>query len=101
MFLKANIPYKVVGSYYFYNRKEIKDLICYLRLILNKDDEISLLRVINVPKRGIGEATIKKIEETARDNNISMFEAISKGKELGFKNLILELIKDSEELSFE
>ena len=99
MFLKANIPYKVVGSYYFYNRKEIKDLICYLRLILNKDDEISLLRVINVPKRGIGEATIKKIEETARDNNISMFEAISKGKELGFKNLILELIKDSEELS--
>ena len=99
MFLKTNIPYKVVGSYYFYNRKEIKDLICYLRLILNKDDEISLLRVINVPKRGIGEATIKKIEETARDNNISMFEAISKGKELGFKNLILELIKDSEELS--
>lgn len=99
MFLKANIPYKVVGSYYFYNRKEIKDLICYLRLILNKDDEISLLRVINVPKRGIGEATIKKIEETARDNNISMFEAISRGKELGFKNLILELIKDSEELS--
>jgi len=99
MFLKANIPYKVVGSYYFYNRKEIKDLICYLRLILNKDDEISLLRVINVPKRGIGEATIKKIEETARDNNISMFEAISKGKELGFKNLIFELIKDSEELS--
>ena len=99
MFLKANIPYKVVGSYYFYNRKEIKDLICYLRLILNKADEISLLRVINVPKRGIGEATIKKIEKTARDNNISMFEAISKGKELGFKNLILELIKDSEELS--
>ena len=99
MFLKANIPYKVVGSYYFYNRKEIKDLICYLRLILNKDDEISLLRVINVPKRGIGEATIKKIEETARDNNISMFEAIAKGKELGFKNLIFELIKDSEELS--
>ena len=99
MFLKANIPYKVVGSYYFYNRKEIKDLICYLRLILNKDDEISLLRVINVPKRGIGEATIKKIEETARDNNISMFEAISRGKELGFKNLILELMKDSEELS--
>ena len=99
MFLKANIPYKVVGSYYFYNRKEIKDLICYLRLILNKDDEISLLRVINVPKRGIGEATIKKIEETARDNNISMFETISRGKELGFKNLILELMKDSEELS--
>ena len=99
MFLKTNIPYRVVGSYYFYNRKEIKDLICYLRLILNKDDEISLMRVINVPKRGIGEATINKLETTARDNNISMFEAISKGKELAFKELILELIKDSEELS--
>ena len=99
MFLKTNIPYKVVGSYYFYNRKEIKDLICYLRLILNKDDEISLMRVINVPKRGIGEATIKKLEDSARENNISMFEAISKGKELAFKELILELIKDNEELS--
>ena len=99
MFLKSNVPYRVVGSYYFYNRKEIKDLICYLRLILNKDDEISLMRVINVPKRGIGEATIKKLEENARDNNISMFEAISKGKELSFKELILDLIKDSEELS--
>ena len=99
MFLKANVPYKVVGSYYFYNRKEIKDLICYLRLILNKDDEISLARVINVPKRGIGEATLRKLEEVARENNISMFEAISKGKELAFKELILELIKDSEELS--
>ena len=99
MFLKSNVPYRVVGSYYFYNRKEIKDLICYLRLILNKDDEISLMRVINVPKRGIGEATIKKLEENARDNNISMFEAISKGKELTFKELILDLIKDSEELS--
>ena len=53
-FLKANIPYKVVGSYYFYSRKEIKDLICYLRLILNPHDNVSLERVINVPKRGIG-----------------------------------------------
>ncbi len=99
MFLKANMPYKVVGSYYFYNRKEIKDLICYLRLILNKDDEISLRRVINVPKRGIGEATISKLESIAKDENISMFEAISKGKELSFKELVLELIKDSESLS--
>ena len=99
MFIKGNVPYRVVGSYYFYNRKEIKDLICYLRLILNKDDEISLMRVINVPKRGIGEATIRKLEETARDNNFSMFEAISKGKELSFKELIFELIKDSEEMS--
>ena len=99
MFLKSNVPYKVVGSYYFYNRKEIKDLICYLRLILNKDDEISLRRVINVPKRGIGEATLKRLESLARDQSISMFEAMSKGKELAFKELILDLINDSENLS--
>ena len=69
--LKMNVPYKVVGSYYFYNRKEIKDLICYLRLILNNDDEISLRRVINVPKRGIGDATIAKLEEEAKEQNTS------------------------------
>ena len=79
-FIKASIPYKVVGSYYFYARKEIKDLICYLKLILNNNDEISLRRVINVPKRGIGDSTIKKLEETAIDCGISMFESISQGK---------------------
>ena len=96
MFLKANIPYKVVGSYYFYSRKEIKDLICYLRLILNNDDEISLRRVINVPKRGIGDATLLKLEKEAREKNTSMFEVISKGKEQLFKELILELTKEAD-----
>ena len=99
MFIKSNISYKVVGSYYFYARKEIKDLICYLRLILNPHDEISLRRVINVPKRGIGEATITKLEQEAKINNTSIYETINKGKELQFKELIQELIKDSEELS--
>ena len=99
MFLKSNVPYRVVGNYYFYNRKEIKDLICYLRLIANKDDEISLRRVINVPKRGIGEASINKLEKVALENNISMFDAISSGKELVFKEMILDLVKDSEEMS--
>ena len=98
-FIKASIPYKVVGSYYFYARKEIKDLICYLKLILNNNDEISLRRVINVPKRGIGDSTIKKLEETAIDCGISMFEAISKGKELEFKELIREMTMESENLS--
>lgn len=98
-FLKSNIPYKVVGSYYFYSRKEIKDLICYLRLILNPHDEISLRRVINVPKRKIGASTIANIETMANEKNISMFDAIEKGKELEFKNLILELQKDSESMS--
>ncbi len=98
-FLTFNIPYKVVGSYYFYARKEIKDLISYLRLILNHDDEVSLRRVINVPKRGIGAKTIEELEKEASKQNVSMFEAITKGKELTFKNLILDLTKESENLS--
>ena len=98
-FLKANIPYKVVGSYYFYSRKEIKDLICYLRLILNPHDEISLRRVINVPKRKIGATTISSIEKIATEQSSSMFDAITSGKELEFKNLILQLQKKSESLS--
>ena len=98
-FLKANIPYKVVGSYYFYSRKEIKDLICYLRLILNNHDEISLRRVINVPKRGIGEATLNKLTKKAEEENKTLFEVIDSGKELQFKELIEFLTKESENLS--
>ena len=99
MFIKSNIPYKVVGSYYFYNRKEIKDLLSYLKLIHNHHDDISLRRIINTPKRGIGPTAIKKIEQAAKEQNISMFDAINSGKELDFKNLIIELTKESENLS--
>ena len=90
--LKSNIPYKVVGSFYFYNRKEIKDLICYLKLIYNKYDDISLQRIINTPKRGIGEKTIENLQNKAQDNNICMYDAIESGKELTFKNIIEEII---------
>lgn len=98
-FLKANIPYKVVGSFYFYSRKEIKDLISYLRLILNSNDDISLRRIINVPKRKIGAATVNAIEQRATLNHSSMFDELEGKKELEFKNLILELKKESESLS--
>lgn len=98
-FLKSNIPYKIIGSYYFYSRKEIKDLLSYMRLILNPHDDVSLRRAINTPKRGIGNASLRKLELISNDNNISMFEAITGGKELAFKNLILELISDSDSLS--
>ena len=94
--LKANIPYRIIGSFYFYNRKEIKDLLCYLRLINNPKDDVSLSRVINVPKRGIGNVTIANITARAEENNTSMFEAITSGKELAFKQLIEELTKMSE-----
>ena len=98
-FIKSNMPYKVVGSYYFYNRKEIKDLLSYLRLVLNNDDEISLRRVINVPKRGIGPKAISNIEAKALSAGITMFDAITEGKEFEFKNLIVKLTKTAENLS--
>ena len=96
--LKANYPYKVVGSYYFYKRKEIKDLLSYLRLISNHADDVSLTRVINVPKRGIGSKSIEDLETLAREKNTSMFEVLSKPKELEFKNLILELTAASKDI---
>ena len=63
--LRENIPYKVVGSFYFYNRKEIKDLISYLKLIYNSNDDVSLMRIINVPKRQIGPKTIENLATKA------------------------------------
>lgn len=99
VFMSKGMPYKVFGSYYFYNRKEIKDLISYLRLIYNPHDEISLRRIINVPKRGIGESAIRDIEMRSIEQNISMFDALSSRKELEFKALIEALIKKSDSLS--
>ena len=97
--LRSNIPYKIIGSFYFYNRKEIKDLLCYLRLINNPKDDVSLTRVINVPKRGIGEKTIANIAAIADAEKISLFDAISSGKELAFKQLILSLQEESQNIS--
>ena len=94
--LKNGIPYKIVGSFYFYNRKEIKDLLCYLRMINNTDDDVSLLRVINTPKRGIGEKTLENLAQVADINGTSLFEAIDSGKELKFKELIFSMQKKCE-----
>ena len=98
-FVRNNIPYNIIGSYYFYNRKEIKDLIAYLNLIYNTNDSVSLERVINTPKRGIGTKTIDNIREKANMNDVSLFDAIDSGKELEFKKLILELIEDSKTMN--
>ena len=98
-FLRENISYKVVGAFYFYNRKEIKDLISYLKLIYNTDDDISLNRIINVPKRGIGLKTMENLVTKANALNQSVFSVIESGKELVFKNLILGLKEKSESLS--
>ena len=97
--LKENIPYHVVGSFQFYNRKEIKDLMAYLRLIHNDKDNISLTRVINSPKRGIGLKTISNLTAKADLENKSIYEIIDSGKELEFKKVIEDLKKVSENVT--
>ena len=97
--LKENLPYRVVGSFYFYSRKEIKDLIAYLRLIHNSKDNVSLLRVINTPKRGIGLKTIENLTIKADTEGISIYEAVETGKELEFKKLIERLKEVSENIT--
>ena len=97
--LKENMPYRVIGSFYFYSRKEIKDLIAYLRLIHNSKDNVSLLRVINTPKRGIGLKTIENLTRKADEEGTSIYDAITAGKELEFKKIIEKLKTLSEELT--
>ncbi len=98
-FLNSNIPYKIVGAFAFYSRKEIKDLLAYLKLIYNTKDDVSLMRIINYPKRKIGAKTIENLSMDAVLNGTSMFDVISSGKELEFKKLILEMKEKSEVLS--
>ncbi len=76
--VRRGIPYRVVGGLRFYDRKEIKDLIAYLRLVDNPMDAVSLARIINVPKRGVGEASLQKILAFAREQGISCVEALSR-----------------------
>ena len=97
--LRENIPYRVIGSFYFYNRKEIKDLIAYLKVIYNSSDDVNLLRIINVPKRGIGEKTIQNLITEANISGQSLFDSIKSGKELLFKEKINELKELSEKSS--
>ena len=93
-----SIPYNVIGSYKYLDRKEIKDLIAYLNIIYNPNDSVSLERVINTLRRGIGAKTIDNIRNKAQENNISMFDAIDSGKELDWKKIVLELIEDAKEM---
>lgn len=81
-FLKYNIPYKVFGGMQFYQRAEIKDIVAYLTVINNPQDTINLSRIINVPKRKIGDKSIEKIRDYANEANISMFEALGKGMDI-------------------
>lgn len=109
--IKNNIKYKVIGGIKFYDRAEIKDLLAYLRLIVNTSDDISLRRTINSPKRGIGDVTVDKLNTIALENNTSLFDALNLLEEYShlfdqratkklesFKNLIDNLIIKSKSL---
>lgn len=87
--LKSNIPYQIVGGLKFYDRKEIKDILAYLRVIANPNDDISLLRIINVPKRGIGASTLDKIVNYASENELSVFEALGELEHIGLSARIV------------
>ncbi len=82
---KMNIPYRIYGGLSFYHRKEIKDILAYLRLVLNTNDEEALKRVINYPARGIGKTTMDKVMIVASENNISLFETLERAREFQIK----------------
>ncbi len=79
-FVRAGMPYRLVGATRFYARKEIKDVLAYLRIVNNPADAVSLKRIINVPARGIGDKTFAQLEETARANALSIYEVLRKGE---------------------
>lgn len=83
VFVKSNIPYVIVGGTKFYDRKEIKDLLAYLRLIANPDDDISLERIINVPKRGVGASSVDRITQYAALNDITLLTALQEIEQIG------------------
>ena len=98
---RENIPYKIVGGLKFYERKEIKDIISYLRLIQNSSDNLSLKRIINEPKRGIGKTSLDKVEEISNNTGVSMYEIIEHADQYGLNRVFLnsrEFVNCIEEL---
>lgn len=81
-FIAANIPYKIVGGVNFYARKEIKDLLCYLKTIDNARDDLAVQRIINVPKRGIGATTLGRVQDYADNMGVSLYEALRVAEEV-------------------
>ncbi len=98
---REDIPYKIVGGLKFYERKEIKDIIAYLRLIQNPSDNLSLIRIINEPKRGIGKTSLENVEQVADQTETSMYDVIKRADEFGLNRVFLnsrEFISQIEEL---
>ena len=98
---RENIPYKIIGGLKFYERKEIKDIIAYLRLIFNPSDNLSLKRIINEPKRGVGKTSLDSVQEIADNNNTSMYEVIKNADTYGLNRVYTntrDFIKQIEDL---
>jgi DNA helicase-2/ATP-dependent DNA helicase PcrA len=81
-FMKMGIPYRIIGAHKFYDRKEIKDIIAYLRVVNNPHDDISLKRIVNVPRRGIGKVTLDRAEQLAYDNGVSIYSILLEASKL-------------------
>lgn len=102
MLMREGIPYKIIGGLRFYDRKEVKDILAYLRLLVNENDDVSLKRIINTPKRGIGLTSLEKLEEAALRENISILKVIEdadkydfgKNKKINDFKEIIENLKD-------
>lgn len=109
-FMRRGIPYRIYSGVRFYERKEIKDIISYLRVVANPDESLSLRRIINVPKRGIGDGTVAKLEAFASANELSLFGTIARVEEVeglgkaavtrvaAFRELLLEMIAQGEQV---
>jgi DNA helicase II / ATP-dependent DNA helicase PcrA len=93
-FMGQAIPYTIVGGWTFYDRREIKDCLSYLRIFANPKDEISLLRVINTPKRGIGDSAVEKLLEYARSEGNTLLDALGQGHEAGLTQKVAHAAKD-------
>jgi DNA helicase II / ATP-dependent DNA helicase PcrA len=89
VFLQAGIPYRIFGGLKFYDRKEIKDILAYLRLMVNPHDDISLERIINVPKRGIGAGTVEKLQTLANQYGLSLYQALERASQAGISGRAL------------
>ncbi|MFC4323987.1 DNA helicase PcrA [Litchfieldia salsa] len=92
--LKSNLNYTIVGGTKFYDRKEIKDLLAYLRLVANPDDDLSLARIVNVPKRGVGSTSVDKIANYAITTDLSLFDALADIDLLGLSAKVTNSLRD-------
>src|ERR1019366_8054438 len=92
--VRAEVPYKVVGGTKFYDRREVKDVLAYLRVLVNPDDEVSWRRIVNVPKRGVGETSVSRLAGWAQLNGVSFGDAVGRAEEAGITGKAVKALSD-------